>query len=129
MRVVALLLLVACGPEKPLLANAPHPDNAAVAGAAAAAAAAATLADPDAATRGKPEQPTSEPDKAPIEVKEHVPSAVFDRLDHRGSAAAAPAAKPAAATAHPARAAHAGPLPKLPSPEEAAEHQAGSSAP
>lgn len=130
MRVVALLLLVACGPEKPLLANAPHPDNAAVAGGAAAAAAAMTLADPDAATRGKPEQPETQPDKAPVEVKDHVPSAVFDRLDH-GGGAAAPAAKPASATApqRPAHAAPARPLPKLPSPEQAAEHQAGSPSP
>jgi hypothetical protein len=119
MRTVALVVMVAaCGePQKPILANAPHPDNAAVAGGAAAAAAAITIADPNAATRGKPEKPKEE-EKQPVEVKEHVPKDVFDRLDKPKSN---PAAKPTTATPAPKK----GPLPKLPSPKEAAEHEEG----
>ena len=117
MRVLLLLVVAACNePQKPFLANAPHPDNAAIAGGAAAAAAAITLADPDAATRGKPEKPKEE-EKAPVEVKENVPKAVFDRLDDKkGAKDSAQSATPAAATSK-----KKGPLPKLPSPKEAAE--------
>ena len=120
MRVFALLLFVAAcgGSQRPLLANAPHPDNAAVAGGAAAAAAAMTLADPNAATRGKPEKPVEQEEKAPVEVKEHVPADVLDRADKQAAGSkAAPSAKPATAVGHK------GPLPKLPTPEQAAEHE------
>src|SRR5512146_477767 len=119
MRWVALLLAAAlagstgCGGQ-PMLANAPHPNNAAMAGGAAAAAAALTLVDPDAATR-KPEKKQEE-EKQPVDVKETVPSDVFDRADHpadgagSGSAAAkAPKKKPS------------GPPPKLPSPRDAVD--------
>jgi len=121
MRVLLLLLVAACNePQKPFLANAPHPDNAAMAGGAAAAAAAITIADPDAATRGKPEKPKQE-EKAPVEVKENVPKAVFDRLDDKQGAKGS-AGDPGSQTATPAAATKKkGPLPKLPSPKEAAE--------
>jgi hypothetical protein len=120
MRVFLLLVVMACGQsQKPILANAPHPDNAAVAGGAAAAAAAMTLADPDAATRGKPERSQEPPEKTPIEVKEHVTPDVLDRLDEKRATpqdkpkdTPAPAAKPASKA-----------LPKLPSPKEAAEKE------
>lgn len=117
-----LLALVACGaePKQPLLANAPHPDNAAVAGVAAGAAAAAVLADPNAATRGKPEKSADQPEKQPVNVKENVPSDVLDRADQKTPApAAATKAKPAAA---PTRK---GPPPKIPSPSEEAARQNG----
>lgn len=80
-RALAFVLLAACGaqPNQPVLANAPRPNPAAVAGGAAAAAAAITLADPDAASR-KPEK-KQDAEKKPIEVKENVPAAVLDRLD------------------------------------------------
>lgn len=121
MRVVVFLLLAACGaePKQPFLANAPHPDTAAVAAGAAATAAAITLVDPDAATRGKPEKSTSDPDKKPVEVKQNVPPDVLDRLDKSeagtasGSAAPAPEAKPAAKTKRK------GPPPHIPLPNEA----------
>src|SRR6476646_5721268 len=115
MRWVAFVILAACGePQHPVLANAPHPDNAAVAGVAAGAAAAMTLADPNAATRGKPEKAEPQKDKQPVEVKEQVPSSVFDHLDDKQGD------KP---TAKPAEAKRKGPLPKLPSPKDAAEHE------
>jgi hypothetical protein len=120
MRVVAILLVCACGaePKQPFLANAPHPDNAAVAGGVAAAAAAMTLADPNASTRGKPERQKVDEDKQPVEVKEHVPSDVFDRLDQKSAVPpAAPAAQPAAAPAPGAK--RKGPPPRIPLPSEA----------
>src|SRR5690242_18744356 len=117
MRTLLLLVVVACGePQRPFLANAPHPDNAAVAGGAAAAAAAAVIADPDAATRGKPEKPKEE-EKQPIDVKENVPKDVFDRLDQKG----APPVEKADASKSAPPAKRKGPLPKLPSPKDAAE--------
>ena len=123
-RWLALCLVVACGaePKQPVLANVPRADPAAVAGTAAAAAAAMTLVDPNAATRGKPEKSAKPEDKAPVEVKENVPSDVLDRLDdkHAGSGSAAPAADAAAKPAKPA-AKHKGPPPKIPSPEDAAK--------
>jgi hypothetical protein len=103
MRPIVFVLVAACGaaPDKPLLANAPRPNAAAVGGAAAAAAAALTLADPDAASR-RPEK-KEDVEKKPVEVKESVPGDVLDRLDSAeaagsdaGAGSAAPAAKPAA---------------------------------
>lgn len=124
MRWIALLVVTACAacgaePKQPFLANAPHPDNAAMAGAAAGVAAAAVLADPNAQTRGKPEKARDDGEKQPINVKENVPAAVLDRADQRAdhANAPAPAAQPAAA---PKRK---GPPPKLPTPEEAARKQ------
>jgi hypothetical protein len=124
MRVVVLLLLVAsaaCGaePKQPFLANAPHPDNAAVAGGAAAAAAALTIVDPDAATRGKPEKPADTGEKKPIEVKENVPSAVFDRLDHTGSGSGSGSGSAEAAPPAKTKTKRKGPPPKIPLPSEA----------
>jgi hypothetical protein len=116
MRTIALLCAAACG--GPALQNVPKPDPAPIAGAAAAAAAAMTLADPNAATRGKPEKSNAGQEKQPIEVKEHVPAAVLDRLD-QGSAGPATDAGSGA----PKSAKHKGPLPKLPSPKAAAETQ------
>jgi hypothetical protein len=121
MRTLLFLAVVACGePQRPFLANAPHPDNAAVAGGAAAAAAAAVIADPDAATRGKPEKPKEE-EKQPVDVKENVPKDVFDRLDSKGAPAAEKADAGKAAPAPKRK----GPLPKLPSPKDAAEKSEG----
>jgi hypothetical protein len=69
MKSIVFVLAAACGaaPVKPLLANAPRPNPAAVGGVAAAAAAAMTLADPDAASR-RPEK-KEEVEKKPVEVK------------------------------------------------------------
>ena len=117
MRVVAFMLLAACGaePKQPFLANAPHPDTAAVAAGAAATAAAITLVDPNAATRGKPEKATSDAEKKPVEVKQNVPPDVLDRLDHpaAGNGSTAPEPKPAAKTKRK------GPPPHVPLPSEA----------
>jgi hypothetical protein len=66
-----------------VLANAPRPNPAAVAGVAAGAAAALTLADPDAATRG-PEKKQDVPKKE-IKVKENVPADVLDRMDQNAA--------------------------------------------
>ncbi len=78
-KLVALALLAGCG-GSPLLANAPHPNNAAVAGVAAAAAAAMTLADPNGTTF---KRETLTPDQQK-EVDSHatVPTDVLDRLDN-----------------------------------------------
>ena len=121
MRVILFVVLVACGgPQEPVLAHAPHPDNAAVAGGAAAAAAAMTLADPDANTRGKPEKREPPPEKQPIDVKEQVPASVLDNLDHKKGSGATPV-QPAAAPAKKEK----GPPPKIPTPKDAAEHELG----
>jgi hypothetical protein len=81
MTAIALVVVAGCGaaPNQPVLANAPRPNPAAVAGVAAGAAAALTLADPDAATRG-PEKKQDVPKKE-IQVKENVPADVLDRMD------------------------------------------------
>jgi hypothetical protein len=78
-----LVVLSGCG--EPILKNAPKPDPGAVAGVAAAAAAAATLADPRAASTKQEQKSKGEPDNRGVEVKETVPSAVFDKLDHTGA--------------------------------------------
>jgi hypothetical protein len=93
MRAIAFVLLAACGaqPNQPVLANAPRPNPAAVAGGAAAAAAAITLASPDS---HNPEKKQTE-DKKPIKVKESVPAGVLDRLDQKNSSTDAATAKPA----------------------------------
>lgn len=75
------LLVVLCGCGEPILKNAPKPNPGAVAGVAAAAAAAATLASPDYAAK-RAEKKGGEPEGQTIEVRETVPAAVFDRLDH-----------------------------------------------
>lgn len=94
---VASFGLGGCG--GPLLQNAPKPDPAVVAGAAAALAGAATLADPaGAAKRQEENKPVAE--KRPINVKTIVPASVLDHLDENkankssGSAAPSPPAKP-----------------------------------
>lgn len=77
------VLLVACGggPD-PILRNAPRPDPAVVAGAAAAVAGAATLAAPDAAAkRAEANKPAAE--QKPVEVEETVPAGVLDRVDEK----------------------------------------------
>jgi hypothetical protein len=81
MRAIAFVLLAACGaqPNQPVLANAPRPNPAAIAGGAAAAAAAITLASPDS---HNPEKKQTE-EKKPIKVKENVPAGVLDRLDQK----------------------------------------------
>jgi hypothetical protein len=120
MRFVALAILstlAACGGQ-PALANAPHPDPGTVAGIAAAAAAAATLADPNAASR-KPEKRVDD-NKREVEVKENVPSAVFDRLDQAPAQPAATEETPKTTTPPPKRK---GPAPKIPSPTDAARRE------
>jgi len=84
MRAIVFVLLAACGaqPNQPILANAPRPNPAAVAGGAAAAAAALTLASPDS---HQPEKKQVQEKKA-VKVKESVPAGVLDRLDSAGSA-------------------------------------------
>lgn len=116
MRAIALLLLAACGGQ-PLLANAPHPNNASVAGLAAGAAAAITLASPG----YSPVKPEKKVPDQPIEVHEQVTPDVLDRLDHNDDAgvangstgntpAPAPMAKPKNKSAKP---------PHVPLPSEA----------
>jgi hypothetical protein len=85
MTAIALVVVAGCGaaPNQPVLANAPRPNPAAVAGVAAGAAAAITLADPDAASRG-PEKKQDVPKKE-IQVKENVPADVLDRMDQRAA--------------------------------------------
>ena len=115
MRWILVAFLAACGgSQQPVLANAPKVDPAPIAGVVAGAAAAMTIADPNAATRGKPEQAQQKEEPKPVEVKEHVPESAFDHLDHKDDKTDA---KPAAATKRK------GPLPKLPSPKEAAEKE------
>jgi hypothetical protein len=110
-----MVFVAACGgPQGPALQNAPKVDPAPIAGVVAGAAAAMTLADPNAATRGKPEQAQQKEEPKPIDVKERVPESAFDHLEHKNDANAA---TPAAATKRK------GPLPKLPSPKEAAEKE------
>ncbi|MBA3542553.1 MAG: hypothetical protein H0T79_23255 [Deltaproteobacteria bacterium] len=70
--------LIGCGP--PVLQNAPRPNPAIVAGAAAAIAGVATLADPAAAARAV-EANKPAPELRPTTVNRTVPSDVFDRLD------------------------------------------------
>jgi hypothetical protein len=99
-----LVMLCACG--EPILKNAPKPDPGAVGGVAAAAAAAATLADPQGAAKRQEQKTKGEPDTRGVEVKETVPSSVFDHLENvpvdAGSAAEAPPPPPAAPAAPPA---------------------------
>lgn len=92
---LGLAAFAGCGaqPNQPVLANAPRPNPAAVAGGAAAAAAAITLASPDSHNPEKRE----DQEKKPVKVKEHVPASTLDRLDK-------PAAKPDVAKDEPAKA-------------------------
>lgn len=130
MRTVIALVFIASGCGGPALGGVPHPDNGVMAGGAAAAAAALTLADPHAADR-KPEQRV-EVEKKPVDVKEEVPSSVFDKLDGSASAQgsghelARPHAKTADATGSaappaPAPIAPAGKKPVIPSPHDAVD--------
>jgi hypothetical protein len=80
-----------------MLANAPRPNPAAVAGVAAGAAAAITLADPDAATRG-PEKKKESTDMKGQKVKENVPAGVLDRADQKK-----PTGQPSKDPANPAK--------------------------
>jgi hypothetical protein len=95
MRAIVFMLLAGCGaqPNQPVLANAPRPNPAAVAGGAAAAAAAITLASPDS---HNPEKKQDQ-EKKPMKVKENVPAGVLDRLDKTPPAAKTdePAKQPA----------------------------------
>ena len=115
MRWILLAFVAACGgPQGPALQNAPKVDPAPIAGVVAGAAAAMTLADPNAATRGKPEKANEKEEPKPIDVKEQVPESAFNNLDHKKDAnTAAPTAAPK----------HKGPLPKLPTPKAAAEKE------
>lgn len=115
MTAIALVVVAGCGasPNQPVLANAPRPNPAAVAGVAAGAAAALTLADPNAASRG-PEKKQGVPLKE-VKVKEHVPADVLDRMDNadaNGSAAKPSAASVAKPKAEPAGAKTKGEAPK-----------------
>jgi hypothetical protein len=82
--------LAACG--DPVLANAPRPNTAAMAGGAAALAGAATLAAPDA--QGKRVQEANKPsvNNKPVKSGPSVPGDVLDRLDdkQKGSGSDAP---------------------------------------
>jgi hypothetical protein len=73
-----LLFLVGCGGS--VLQNAPRPDPAVVAGAAAALAGAASLGAPDAAAR-KAESKVPPAELRPIKSGPAVPADVLDRLD------------------------------------------------
>jgi hypothetical protein len=77
-------VLAACG-GGPALRNAPKPDPAVVAGAAAAIAGAATLADPNGAAR-RAEANKVENEKKPKQVKETVPGDVLDRAESQHEA-------------------------------------------
>jgi hypothetical protein len=82
---LSLLLVVAlagCG-DRPALVNAPRPNPAAVAGAAAAVAGAATLANPDAAGRAAAEANKPDPSNKPKKSGGTVPPDVLDRLDQK----------------------------------------------
>jgi hypothetical protein len=85
-------MLASCG--GPALQNVPHPNNAAMAGAAAAIAGAITLADPKLAGR-KPEAEVGS-DGKPVPVHEIVPSDVLDRADDEHASPPLPAAPPPA---------------------------------
>lgn len=88
MRAMIILVMAAgCGGQAgpdPILANAPRPDPATVAGAAAALAGAATLASPDSAAK-QAEANKEQPVKKPVKVTEQVPASALDRLDEKGS--------------------------------------------
>ncbi len=80
--IAVMVALGGCG--GPALQNAPHPNNAMMAGGFAAAAAAVTLASPhDAAKKAEGDKVT--PDTKPQAVKQQVPAGVFDRLEAQGS--------------------------------------------
>jgi hypothetical protein len=83
MRWILIALLAGCGaqPNQPVLANAPRPNPAAVAGGAAAAAAAITLASPP---RG-PEKKAESTDMKGQKVKDNVPADVLDRADKKNA--------------------------------------------
>jgi hypothetical protein len=124
MRSIALLILGACAGQQPLLANAPHPSSAAMAGGFAAAAAAITLASPGYSVV-KPEQKAP---AQPIDVHEQVTPDVLDRLDHNDpsgvangttGAASATGESDGAKKAAPAAKKRSGPPPRVPLPSDA----------
>lgn len=82
--------LGACG-GPPALQNAPRPNPAVVAGAAAAVAGAATLANPDAAARKQELKKDSDREPQAQKGGEHVPADVLDRLDAAKTQPAEPA--------------------------------------
>lgn len=92
----AAAMLGACG--GPVLQNAPRPNPAVVAGAAAATAAAITLAAPDAAARNAAEVEKAgrvEPGPSGGGPRETAPADVLDRLDEaQAHRAAAPTSAP-----------------------------------
>jgi hypothetical protein len=106
--VVVSVALAACG--GPVLQNAPRPNPAIVAGAAAATAAAITLADPDGAARNvNAEHEMHRPvERVQPTSGETAPADVLDRLDDAERQAHAPpqpgATPPSASPAQPARA-------------------------
>ncbi len=117
-----LLAVAACGAtQQPLLSHAPAPPAGAVAGVAAAAAAAITLASPGNANQ-KPEDKINE-DTRPQNVKENVPSDVFDRLDEQQTTA-----PPPAQVTTPTPKKTKAPAVRLPSPKEAVEQTQPSAA-
>jgi outer membrane biosynthesis protein TonB len=93
-------LLVACGGD-PVLRNAPRPNTAAVAGAAAAVAGAATLADPNGAARRQDEINKPNNEKKEIKSGPSVPADVLDRLDEKQKTEHKPKTDPKAAPKKP----------------------------
>ena len=77
---LAVVVLGACA-DRPALSNAPRPNPAYVAGAAAAVAGAAALAAPDAAGKAAVEANKPDPSNKPKKSGGTVPAAVLDRLD------------------------------------------------
>ena len=78
---VVLALSIGCGAREPILANAPRPDPAVVAGAAAAVAGAATLADPKGAADRQAEKNVDTREAKGKPSGPSVPKDVLDRAD------------------------------------------------
>ncbi len=114
----ASFALVACG-GPPALQNAPRPNAAVMAGAAAAVAGGLTLADPQAAARKQEQKKDGDAERKARRNDVHVPADVLDRLDAQKAEApgepAAPAPPAAPATKWPPAGADA-PAPTSPPP-------------
>ena len=103
--VTSIVLGCGGGCGGPILQNAPRPNPAVMAGAAAAVAGAATLADPDAAAHKQEQKKPDRQKPKDVRVDQTVPADVLDRLDQAetqgaagpGSGAATPAREPAGA--------------------------------